>query len=120
MSTKQVGSGLLTKGAPKFTDYVVVDGTWKEKANDAMLRTDDGDGAVYNYSGWRAGVDASCEVVVKAGEAPLAKLDVLAEASPGTRSFVVIDVETSSFGGSPLKQTLQLAYHAGFSATPVV
>jgi hypothetical protein len=115
----QIGTGLLLKSAPKFTDYIVVDGTWKEKDSTQIHRTDDGDSAVANYATWRPGVDASCDLVIKAGETALVIGNVLAEASPGTRSFVVMDAETTDFGGKPLKQSVQLAYHTGFTPTVV-
>jgi len=84
-----------------------------------MQRTDDGDSDVYNYTFWRPGADCSADLVIKAGEAALAVGDVLAEASPGTRSFVVISVDTADFGGKPLKQSVQLAYHEGFTPSIV-
>lgn len=115
----QVGNEVVALGAPKFSAYVVVDGTWKEKDTTEKLRTDDGDSEVYNYSFWRVGMEASCDVVIKAEEVPLAVGDVLAELSPGTRSFVVLEAEQSSFGGMPLKQALTLAYHDGFTPTVI-
>lgn len=115
----QIGSEVVQLGAPKFADYVVVDGTWKEKDTTEMQRTDDGDSAVYNYSFWRPGIEATADLMIKADESPLEVGDVLAESSPGTRSFVVIAAEKSSYGGMPLKQTVTLAYHAGFTATVV-
>lgn len=115
----QLGSGLLNTTAPKFSDYVVVDGTWKEKDSTEHVRTDDGDSKVYNYTFFRAGVDASCDVVIKATKSALTKGSVLAEASPGTRSWIVLGADTSDFGGKPLKQSLTLALHTGFTATVV-
>lgn len=115
----QIGTGLLLQSAPKFADYIVVDGTWKEKDSTQIQRTDDGDSNVANYTTWRPGADCSCDLVIKAGESPLAIGDVLAESSPGTRSFVVIDASKADFGGKPLKQSVQLAYHTGFTPTVV-
>jgi hypothetical protein len=115
----QIGTALLLKSAPTFADYIVVDGTWKEKDSTQMQRTDDGDSEVANYTFWQAGVDASCDLVIKSGEVALEVGDVLAESSPGTRSFVVISAETSDYGGKPLKQSVTLAYHVGFTATVV-
>jgi hypothetical protein len=115
----QIGSGLLTKSAPKFANYVVVKGTWKEKDNTQMQRTDDGDSAVYNYTFFTPGVDATCDLVVKTGHDPITKGSVLAESSPGTRSFVVVEADQADFGGMPIKQTVQLAYHTDFTPSIV-
>jgi hypothetical protein len=115
----QIGTGLLLTTAPKFADYVVVDGTWKEKDSTQIQRTDDGDGLVYNYTTWQPGVDASCDLVIKATKSKLAVGNVLAESSPGTRSFVVLSADTSDYGGKPLKQSVTLAYHTGFTPSVV-
>ena len=115
----QLGNEVVVLGAPKFTSYVVVDGTWKEKDTTEMQRTDDGAGSVYNYSFWRAGSEASADVVIKAGADPLDVGDVLSELTPGTRAFVVTAASKSDFGGKPLKQSLTLAYHTGFTPTVV-
>ena len=118
----QVGTGVLTKGAPKFTGYTVVKGTFKLKDDTDIMRTDDGDSNVFNYTGWKPGSECSCDVVLAADSAELAKLNVLTELVPEgqtARSFIVIDAETADFGGPPLKQSLKLAYHAGFTATVV-
>lgn len=120
MSSKQIGTGLVIKPAPTFTNYVVVRDTWKEKANDEYLRTDGGDSAPANYTFWNPGVDATCDVVIKKGQVPLEAGEVLEALAPDSRKFIVLPSETSSFGASPLKQSLQLAYHEGFTATPVV
>jgi len=119
MVMSQIGSEVVQQGAPKFANYVVVAGTWKEKDTTDMQRTDDGDSEVYNYSFWKAGVDATCDLIIKADQSRLAKGSVLSESSPGTRAFVVIDVETSDFGGMPLKQSVTLAYHNDFTPTVV-
>ena len=115
----QIGSGLLTTLSPKFTNYVVVDGTWKEKDSTQHLRTDDGDSKVYNYTFFLAGVDASCDVVIKAAATPLTVGSVLSELTPGTRAFVVLSADIHEFGGKPTKQSLQLAYHTGFTPSVV-
>lgn len=115
----QVGSEVVALGAPKFANYVVVDGTWKEKDTTESLRTDDGDSNVYNYSFWRPGMEATADLVIKADQSPLAVGAVLAESNPGTRSFVVLAAEKSSYGGMPLKQSVTLAYHTGFTPTVV-
>ncbi|MFZ4597820.1 MAG: hypothetical protein ACOYNN_04170 [Terrimicrobiaceae bacterium] len=115
----QLGSALLISTAPKFSNYVVVEGTWKEKDSTQMQRTDDGDGNVYNYAFWQPGADCSCDLVIKGSNSRLAVGGTLAESSPGTRTFVVISVDTSDFGGKPLKQTVQLAQHTGFTPTVV-
>lgn len=114
----QLGTSLLRKSAPTFADYIVVDGTWKEKDSTQHERTDDGEGAVANYSFWRPGVDASCDLVIKADAAPLNKGDVLQESGNGGRKYVVLEVDLQNFGGKPLKQSVQLAYHLGFNPTP--
>lgn len=84
-----------------------------------MQRTDDGDGEVYNYTFWNPGVDAQCDVVVKLGEDLLIVGSVLTGTGTDTRAFTVVGVDTSDFGGKPLKQSLQLAYHEGFTPTVV-
>ena len=115
----QIGTGLITKSAPKFSDYVVVAGTWSEKDNTQIQRTDDGDSAIFNYTTRNPGVDCSCDLVIKVGEVPCKVGDILAEVTPGTRSFVVLAASASDFGGMPLKQKVELAYHTGFTPTVV-
>ena len=115
----QLGTALLQKSAPTFADYIVVDGTWKEKDSTQHELTAGGDGLVANYSFWRPGVDASCDLVIKADSAPLNKGDVLTEAGGGGRTYVVLEADLQNFGGKPLKQTVQLAYHLGFTPTVV-
>jgi len=115
----QIGTSLLRRSAPTFADYIVVDGTWKEKDSTQHERTDDGEGEVANYSFWRPGVDVSCDLVIKAAATPLNKGDVLTEEGSGGRTYVVIEADLQNFGGRPLKQTVQLAYHLGFTATVV-
>ncbi len=115
----QLGTALLRKSAPLFADYIVVDGTWKEKDSTQHERTDDGAGAVANYAFWRPGVDVTCDLVIKASAEPLNKGDVLTESGSGGRTYVVLEVDLQNFGGKPLKQTVQLAYHTGFTPTVV-
>lgn len=115
----QLGTALLKKSAPTFADYIVVDGTWKEKDSTQHERTDGGDGNVANYSFWRPGVDASCDLVIKASGEPLNKGDVLTESGSGGRTYVVLEADLQNFGGKPLKQSVQLAYHTGFTPTVV-
>lgn len=113
----QLGTSLLRRSSPTFADYIVVDGTWKEKDSTQHERTDDGAGAVANYAFWRPGVDVSCDLVIKSTAQPLNKGDVLTEEAGG-RTYVVLECDLQNFGGKPLKQTVQLAYHLGF--TPAV
>ena len=117
-----LGTAVVHQVSPVFTNYVVVDGTWKEKDSTQMHRTDDGTGSVYNYSFWQQGADCSCDLIIKTGQTKLLKGDVLTETSTETsegetsaRSFVVISADLSDFGGKPLKQSVQLAYHVGFT-----
>jgi hypothetical protein len=111
----QLGTGLLHKVAPTFSNFIVVDGTWKEKDSTMHERTDGGDGLVANYSFWRPGVDATCDLVIKLGGTALNKGDVLTESGGGGRAFVVLEADLQNFGGKPLKQAVQLAYHIGFN-----
>ena len=119
----QLANGLFIKGAPKFTDYVVPADTWKEKPNTDVLRTDDGDGAVYNYTSWKPGVDATCDLMIKLAAGASAvpeKLDVLAALAPDSRSFIILDFTVEYLGGKPVKLSgVQLAYHEGFTPTVV-
>lgn len=115
----QLGTSLVKKSAPLFTSFVVVDGTWKEKDTTMHERTDDGSGSVVNYSFWLAGVDATCDLVIKAAGTPLNKGDVLTESGTGGRAFVVLEADLQNFGGKPLKQAVQLAYHIGFTPTVI-
>jgi len=116
----QLGTVLLRKSAPLFANHVVVDGTWKEKDSTMHERTDGGDGLVANYSFWRPGVDVSCDLVIKSTGVALNKGDVLEEIDGDERAFVVIEADLQNFGGKPLKQTVSLAYHTGFTPTVVV
>lgn len=115
----QIGISLLRKSAPTFPSHIVVDGTWKEKDSTQHERTDGGDGTVANYAFWRAGVDVSCDLVIKASGTALNKGDILTESGTGGRTYVVIEADLQNFGGKPLKQSVQLAYHTGFTATVV-
>jgi hypothetical protein len=124
MSNNVLGTGLVREVAPTFANFVVVDGTWKEKDTTMHERTDGGDGNVLNYSFWKPGVDATCDLVLKVGSVPLLIGDVLTEtadpqAGATVRSFVVLDATKSNFGGKPLRQAVQLAYHTGFTPTVV-
>lgn len=112
----QRGTGLLTKNAPKFAGHVVVRDTWKEKDATEHLRTDGGESERVNDTFFNPGVDVTCDVVIKKGESPviLKKGDILTELSPGTRVFLVMDVDSSGFGPTPLKQSLQLSYTEGY------
>jgi hypothetical protein len=111
----QLGTALIRKSAPTFTNFIVVDGTWKEKDTTQHERTDGGDGLPVNYAFWRPGVDASCDLVIKAGASALNKGDVLTESDGEERTFVVLEADLQNFGGKPLKQAVQLAYHVGFT-----
>lgn len=115
----QLGTALIHKSAPTFTNFVVVDGTWKEKDTTAKERTDDGSGSVANYSFWRPGVDVSCDLVIKSTGAPVNIGDVITESGSGGRTFIVLEADLQNFGGKPLKQAVQLAYHVGFTPTVV-
>lgn len=84
-----------------------------------MLRTDDGDSKVYNYTFWRVGAVVGCDWNVKRTEALAEIGDVVAESSPGTLSYVVLAVDNAEYGGMPIKQTVQLATHEGWTATVV-
>lgn len=113
---KQAANQLIAKPAPTFADYVVVDGTWREKDSLAVEETLDGNSESYNWTGANAGADATCEVVLKTGSDPLEKLDVLVSTEATPRKFVVIDVETMNFGGRALKQSLTLAFRESVQA----
>lgn len=105
ISTLQRGQGLLSKGAPKFLNYVVVDKSWKPKGNGEIMRTDDGDGNVYNYSKWRPGVVAKCDLTIKKNSGvEIEGLDVLLEMLelvflelPAAATLVGIGGETYKF-----------------------
>ena len=123
----QVGSGLLIKGAPKFRDFVIIDKSWKEKDDTQVLRTDDGDSNVFNYTFWRPGMELNCDWNIKkavedgATGVPAVIGDVVSEVvlSGTAKVFVVLAADTSEFGGMPLKQTVKLGYHVGFTPTVV-
>ena len=113
----QLGSGFVLKVAPTFLKYVVVDNTWKEKDNLQLEQSRGGDSNMVNITGWSPGTDCSCEWWVKEAQTPAAKLDIVQEqhlvanVDDGTgRKFVVLDVETNSYGGRKLKQTITLGY----------
>lgn len=116
----QHGTGLEILPVPKFTDYVVVAGTWKEKDNTQVESTEDGDGSLLNHTSWSPGVDATCTVVIKKGATPLKKSDVLAALAPDSRKFFVMDVDTEKHGGKPAKQSLTLSYKEDFDPSIVV
>lgn len=107
---KQAGFTLIAKPAPTFANFVVVDGTWRERDSLAVEATKDGNSETYNYAGADAGVDAQCEVVLKTGATALKKLDVLSSTEATPRHFVVTDVETMNFGGKAQKQSLTLEF----------
>lgn len=114
-----IGTALLKKSAPLFANFVVVDKTWKEKDSTMHERTDGGDGKPVNYSFWNPGVDVTCDLVIKSTGAALNVGDVLTESGTGGRAFVVLQADLQNFGGQPLKQSVQLAYHVGFTPTVV-
>lgn len=102
----QQGTALKTQSSPTFSSYVVVDGSWKVK--DAVQHTETLDGAsqTNNITFWNPGLDVTCEWVVKSASTPAAKGDVVS--AGGTVSYLVLDVETSEYGGRPLKQSVTL------------
>jgi hypothetical protein len=119
----QIGSPKIVQGAPKFAAYTVVDGTWKEKDDTQMLMTRDGDSKVNNFTFWSPGIDAQCDWVIinTEGNAAATVGEVITEVVPEgqtARAFIVMPgTETSEFGGKPLKQSVKLAYYAGFTPT---
>ena len=115
----QLGTGLLRQSAPTFANFIVVDGTWKEKPSTAHERTDGGDGLVVNYSFWRPGVDCTADLVIKTGHVAPTIGDVLTSTETTPRAFVVLDAPESNFGGKPLKVSVQLAFHDDFTPTVV-
>lgn len=115
----QKGNELVAKPAPSFTNFVVVDGTWKEKDALVVVETLDGNSETHNYTGSNPGVDATCDVVIKKTDpatAPLKKMDVITTTETVPRKFLVLDVENSDFGGRPLKQTLTLAHRTSVAS----
>ena len=119
-TTTQLGNGVVIHPVPKFTTHVVVDGTWKPKDATTVLRTDSG-GEVYNYAGYLRGDQATADLVIKAGEAPvvLRKLSVLEESSPSTVKWVVLEVANGGYDGSPTKQSVTLECMEGFDPSVV-
>lgn len=104
----QRGNVLIAAPAPTFTKFVVVEGTWKEKPALDITVTKDGNSETYNYTGADPGVDATADLVLKATAVPLKKLDVIVTTETAPRKFVVMEVETSEYGGKPLKQSVSL------------
>ena len=104
----QQGQQLVLTPAPKFANFIVVDGTWKQKDSMMHVVTEDGDSLTINVSFFNPGVDATGELVVKTAQTPCVKGDVLSETAPSTVKWLVLEVENSNYGGRPLKQAVQL------------
>jgi hypothetical protein len=104
----QKGTPLKVTASPKFSAFVVEDGSWKEKDATEHQEFKNGESETENLTFFNPGIEATCTWVIKDASTPAAKGDVVAEASPSTRKWVVLEAETSEFGGKPLKQNVTL------------
>jgi len=106
----QKGEPLLVKGAPTFENFVVVKDTWKESDPLEVEKLQDGNGETFNHTGSDPGIDAQCTWVVKAGQTPAKKMDVVTAtySGPTTKLFLVVDAENDFRGGKPMKQSVKL------------
>ena len=120
MSTPtQHGNRVISKNAPKFDDYVVVDGTWRATDNTQHEHTMDGDSEPYNDTFNSPGFDARCEWMVKEGSDPAVKGTVVTDDESSPRKWLVLNVEDHNFGGRTLRQTVQLRYKSGYNPDAV-
>lgn len=130
MSTPaQKGKQLVQSKAPTFANYLVVDGTWKEKPNTDIETTKDGGGTA-NLSAGDPGSDAQCDLVLKKGISegvdadPLNVLDELVETATiggsttegDLRTWIVTEVETTCKNGKPVMQSVKLLYKESLDA----
>lgn len=109
----QKGTTLIAEAAPTTADYIVVEGSWKETDALSVEDTKDHNGELINKTGCNPGIDAQCDLVIKATKTPPAKLSQLNfTRADGTTvvKFTVVDVETSYMGGKPVKCSVKLEH----------
>jgi hypothetical protein len=104
----QKGTPLKVTASPKFADFVVEDGSWKEKDATEHQEFKNGESETENLTFFNPGIEATCTWVIKEGQSAAKKGDVVSEAGGGARKWVVLEVETSEYGGKPLKQNVTL------------
>jgi hypothetical protein len=79
----QIGvAALAVKGAPRFTNYVVVDDTWERTPSLQMLMTRDGNSNVFNYTGWSPGDDVQADWHILKGQPEANPMDIVVENLP--------------------------------------
>lgn len=78
----QKGTALVRKPAPTFTNHIAVAPSWRETDTSVDEETVNEDGEVINVAVADPGYDASGDLVVKSGAAPVIKNDTLAATYP--------------------------------------
>lgn len=104
------GVGLVVRKAPTFTKVIVVKGTWKEKPSSELEKLQDGNSETRLWEFVDPGIDAQAEWVVKTGQTPPTKGDVVTASyseESTTKKFVIVELENDRTGRK-LKQTVSL------------
>jgi hypothetical protein len=114
----QKGTSLVRKPAPTFTNHIAVASTWRERDASKSESTDNEDGEVINVTTGDPGVDASGDLVVKSGQSPVKKNDVLAATYPTITGIVgESDDDTLTKAGHGLEtgDAVTVTFSAGFT-----
>lgn len=101
----QSGTALQVTATPTFSSFVVIDGTWKVKDTTSHVETMNGQSKTENFTFYNPGTEVTAEWTIKSGQTAAAKGDVVT--GSGTK-FLVLEAETSEYGGRPLKQSVTL------------
>ena len=116
----QHGTQYLVKDAPLLTKFVVIEGQWEESVDSPIEETRNGNGALDNVSVMYGPTRVNAEWVVKAAQTVAVPGDIVAEASPGTRKWLVLTANEIQ-AGKGVRQRVTLLYQAAVSGVqPVI